>query len=105
MLAERHGQNNKRTRVGEILKLLVESGAIFCVIQSVYAASALIQAYVKTGVMLSGRDFYMFVQCRSHYALPTAQVVSFIQAWYPIVVIVLLTSKLQRNTLHQPEDA
>ncbi|KIK51548.1 hypothetical protein GYMLUDRAFT_265786 [Collybiopsis luxurians FD-317 M1] len=69
--------DNEQTRTGEILKLLVKSGAVFCLIQSVNTASALIQTYITVDVILSTINLMANVA----------------NAWYPVAVIILINNK------------
>ncbi|KIK62556.1 hypothetical protein GYMLUDRAFT_242710 [Collybiopsis luxurians FD-317 M1] len=52
LTAQHHGPDNKGTRTGEVIKLLVESGAVFCLIQSINTASTLLQTFITKDMTL-----------------------------------------------------
>ncbi|KIK57936.1 hypothetical protein GYMLUDRAFT_246591 [Collybiopsis luxurians FD-317 M1] len=96
--AQHRGSDNRQTHTGDALKLLVESGAVFCAMQSIYVACSVILTYVTTGaiVMLVNIVFAVFAVGAVSIActhLAAAEIKNFMQACYPIAVIILIKMK------------
>ncbi|KIK56509.1 hypothetical protein GYMLUDRAFT_247762 [Collybiopsis luxurians FD-317 M1] len=70
---------HRRTRVQNVLLLLIESGAIYCTIQTVYAVSILLDVYGPL-------DSLRFAE----YKAIIDSTFSLASAWYPMVVAVLV---------------